>query len=122
MSTDSVRRRRRNLMREDPYCHWCRRALRFYPDYPAQPGKRMPDDFPTIDHLHSRLRGRRPAVTGQCTLVLSCPACNNRRNVEEARKHIWITRWKSASFPRSLNWLNHALRQWRNMRRFNSPP
>ena len=104
-------------MKDDPHCHWCRRTLRSYPDYPACSGQRMPDDFPTIDHLNSRLWGARPETKGKRTLVLSCPGCNNRRNVEEARKYIWITRWKSASFPRYLNWLNRTLRQWRKIRR-----
>jgi hypothetical protein len=101
-------------MRRDPRCHWCRRELTLYPGYGKNGFKVMPEDYPTIDHLTSAFMGPRKDVRMKAqTLVLACPRCNNARNVEEAQKHIWRTRWKSASFPFPLRWIGKILKIYR---------
>jgi 5-methylcytosine-specific restriction endonuclease McrA len=74
----------------------------------------MPEDYSTIDHLTSAFMGPRNDVCMKAqTLVLACPRCNNARNVEETRKYIWRTRWKSASFPFPLQWIGKILKRYR---------
>lgn len=113
---DYFNRRRKRLMEKDPHCHWCRRPLKLYPNYgkPHTRGMRMPADYPTIDHLKSRLFGPRQEVhMKQKTLVLSCPECNVRRSKEEQQRHIWRTRWKSGTFPFPLQWVGKLLKWYR---------
>ncbi len=108
------RKRRERLMREDPHCHWCGKALTLYPDYGKHGFKAMPHDYPTIDHLVSAFMGPRQNVKmNERTLVLACPQCNNARNVAETKRHIWRTRWKSASFPFPLRWVGALLKRYR---------
>jgi 5-methylcytosine-specific restriction endonuclease McrA len=112
------RKRRNRLMKENPHCHWCGKTLNLYPDYGTNGFKIMPDDYATIDHLVSRLRGPRKNVSMNArTLVIACPQCNNARNVAEAHQYIWRTRWKSASFPFPLRWFGVLLKRYRHQRR-----
>ncbi|HUC01330.1 MAG TPA: hypothetical protein VMA75_00290 [Candidatus Paceibacterota bacterium] len=108
------RKRRERMMRQDPHCHWCRRELKLYPGYGKNGFKKMPEDYPTIDHLTSAFMGPRKNGDGKTrTLVIACPKCNNARNVAETREHIWRTRWKSAAFPFPLRWLGTLLKKFR---------
>lgn len=111
-------KRRIRLMQKDPHCYWCRRELKLYPDYWKWRHRQMPKDYPTIDHLNSRLLGNRydPGMKG-ITLVLSCPDCNNKRSKEEQQTHIWRTRWISGSFPFPLRWFGRMLKWWRKKTR-----
>lgn len=113
-------KRRVRLMEKDPFCYWCRRPLKLYPDYPENyRHKPMPKDYPTIDHLNSRtgLKKRHDPKMKARTLVLSCPDCNNERAKKEMQTNIWVTRWKSASLPKYLNWVNRLLRWYRKNQR-----
>jgi len=108
------RKRREKLMRKDPHCYWCKKELTLYPDYRSEGFKFMPDDYPTIDHLTSRFMGPRENGDGKTqAVVITCPQCNNARNVVETQKHIWRTRWKSASFPFPLRWAGRLLKIFR---------
>gem|GEM_PF-2410112 len=112
------RKRRERLLREDPHCYWCRRELKLYPDYGKGGLKATPEDYATIDHLTSAFMGPRKDVRMRMrTLVLSCPSCNNARNTKEMKRHPWLVRWKSGSFPSPLRWLGKLLKQHR-LRRF----
>lgn len=116
-------------MLNDPFCFWCRRPLTDYPDYfmwhNARYRKkhgikedRMPDDYPTIDHLKSKFFGPRPDVNyKQKTLVLACPPCNLARSQEELRKHWLRQHWKSGSFPTPFKWFGYALKAFRGHKR-----
>ncbi len=101
-------------MREDPHCHWCRKKLKLYPDYGKNGFKAIPEDYATIDHLTSAFMGPRKNVNMKTrTLVLACPQCNNARNVSETKQHIWLTRWRSGSFPFPLRWFGALLKKYR---------
>lgn len=79
-NTKELRRRRSNLMKRNPHCHWCgRKLVYFHIENGIQP-----PDFATIDHINSRLiyPDGRPRVGKQ---VLSCPGCNQDRNKEEQK-------------------------------------
>ena len=71
-------KRRANLMEKYPFCYWCA----MYLVYVKIDGGPLPDDFPTIDHINSRLMhpDGRPKVG---VIVLSCPGCNQDRNRQE---------------------------------------
>ena len=79
MSTARLARRRSNLMKQRPFCHWCGRKLIYFK---KEPGTRTPEDFATIDHINSRLMhpDGRPLIGKQ---VLACPGCNQDRNRQE---------------------------------------
>lgn len=109
------KKRRERLMEKDPHCYWCPRKLKLYPNYPKKMRHQtMPEDYVTIDHLKSRFWGpRRDVGMKERTLVLACPKCNNRRQAEEKQKYIWITRWKSGSFPYPFRWVGKILKNLR---------
>lgn len=125
-------KRRLRMMEEDPHCHWCGRELKLYLDYPNRKVfeenpveyqrlkakyPRMPDDYPTIDHLKTSFFGKRPDVYGrEKTLVLACLPCNNGREREIHLVNKWRMRWKAGSFPRYLWWLNRLLRYFRGQK------
>lgn len=106
---DSAMRRRLNLMKLDPHCFWCKRKLSLY--YYLSDGK-LPDDFPTIDHLNSREVKRYRPLHG--VRVLSCPPCNVGRARELQQKYIWVTRWKAANFPFPFRWVGKILQVYRS--------
>ncbi len=95
-----MRKRRRNLLAEDPHCHWCGRELR---DYDVPQPQAWPADMATLDHLNSRILypGGRPvtrvftAGRGVVTCrpasatVLSCFPCNQKRAVDEEQGVEW---------------------------------
>ena len=87
-------RRRYNLWRQDPHCHYCERELRW--------------EETTLEHLYSKVKcgkykGKREKKLSEVEkyTVLSCAPCNEKRAQEE---HKEIPRWrvwrKSRSFPR----------------------
>ena len=106
------RNRRHNLFKKNPHCNWCGRKLTWYDmPHPA----RLPNDFPTLDHLNSRSmypKGR--PVTHQESTVLACKPCNQRRGVVENKvmtksMPMLIRRWKCATFPKQLWFVNVLL-------------
>lgn len=80
-------RRRRILWARDPHCHWCGR-LTAYATPLLSVGVRVPppNDLATVDHLDSRLSGRRGQTPGERT-VLACYACNQNRGAAECRAY-----------------------------------
>ena len=109
------RMRREGLMKKDPHCHWCGKELHLYGNWAnvqrqlrkGDPRRRLPDDFPTIDHLYDRVNGRRrpSGLYGyEQTLVLACPACNEGRASAKELSEIWKKRWVSNSWPRWCRW------------------
>ena len=95
-----LRRRRRYLFDKDPHCHWCGCTLVKWEV--AKNKTRPPLNAATIDHLRSKLFGKRPDVRKKAkTLVLACWKCNAERSRKEntsiiLRPLIW---WKSGAFP-----------------------
>jgi hypothetical protein len=71
------RRRRENLMREDPRCYYCRVEVVYFFPHPMP----LPDNFATIDHVNSRVL--HPVRPLQGRTVLSCWRCNHIRNCRE---------------------------------------
>lgn len=77
------------LWQRSPRCRWCGclTVLIFRPS--KQPGQRLPNiGYPyceaTLDHLYSRLDGRRGHVTdGTEVTVLACRQCNHQRGALE---------------------------------------
>ena len=112
------KKRRIMLMEKDPHCHWCRLPLKLYPDY-SRKKQKMPNDFPTIDHIKSRFMGIREDVgMKKRTLVISCPKCNHQiRNNEEMRNHPFRTHWKSGTFPYPFRWFGRLLKFIRKQKR-----
>lgn len=77
------RKRRKRLLSENPYCHWCGKGVF---EYKVQKGNTEPDDMATLDHLRSRLHPLKRAPNGGEPLtVLSCRKCNHLRGAEEER-------------------------------------
>lgn len=107
------RKRRKQLMEEHPFCSWCPKRLKMYPDgWKPEDGCGLPNDFPTIDHIYSRFWfwNGRPQVYGRGqSLVLSCPPCNQGRAKRDEQEHIWRHRWKTGSFPPPLRWVGYAI-------------
>ena len=106
-------------MEKDPQCNWCRKKLKMYEDYPSKKYKKMPDDFPTIDHLKSRLSGKRVDVKmKERTLVLSCPTCNHEvRNKADSKKHRLKVMYKSGAFPKPFRWLGKIIKFFRRLQK-----
>jgi len=108
-------KRRRRLMEKDPHCYWCRKPLKLYAHFR---GGRLPDDYPTIDHLKSKFFGQRPDVfMKEYTLVIACSTCNNARSKKELKENRWRQCWKSASFPKWLWIVGWILRLIRRIKR-----
>jgi hypothetical protein len=72
----SVKRRREQLMRYDPHCHWCGCEVVYFE---PQRRQKVPDNFATIDHVYSRMAGR--PLQGRW--VLACSRCNQERGQAE---------------------------------------
>lgn len=106
--SDRKSARRRNLMKEDPHCHWCRRELK---TQPHNSGK-IPDDFPTLDHMNSRVKypKGRPA---RGKIVLACPPCNTKRAMLEQHENMFRHMWNSRCFPWYLYFLHLFRRRCR---------
>lgn len=84
MSRKSFVRRRRNLLRTHPYCHWCGRKVVWYHvpgGHRNEEYGKLPDNFATMDHIYSKNEGPRPEVG---ILVLSCLKCNHDRGVADS--------------------------------------
>ena len=75
----NLRRRRANLMRDNPHCYWCECKVVYFE---LKRHQTMPPDFATIDHTNSRLLNPdgRPKQGKQ---VLACSRCNGERNRQE---------------------------------------
>jgi len=89
MSSDSVKKRRKNLMRVNPHCYWC--GVEVVDG--LRKGGTIPDNFATVDHLFDRVfdihRRWNPF-----SLVLSCYRCNFQRNVDRVNSVPFWLRWK----------------------------
>jgi hypothetical protein len=92
--------RKQQLMSKNPYCYWCGQKLVYFDNN----GGRVPDNFATIDHLYSKLDGRRFDPKMKCkTLVLSCFKCNQERGKKEDAELGKLERWvRGGKFPRYL--------------------
>lgn len=113
-----IHNRRINLMAECPFCYWCGRALRLYDK--GEVPKKLPDDFPTIDHLNTRFKGERPDLNmKEETWVIACPKCNNERSKNELRSNKFRQWWKSGSFPFPFRWFGHLLKKYRKRTKLN---
>ena len=79
--SNRIKRQRRRLYEQNPYCHWCQRKLQLI----EKPGGKLPDDAATIDHLRSRYDPLRqvPATRNECRRVLACFRCNFERGRKE---------------------------------------
>ena len=80
VTTKELQRCRENLMKKNPRCYWCEKRL----VYVKMDGGPLPANFPTIDHINSRLmfpEGR----PKQGKRVLSCPGCNQDRANKEMK-------------------------------------
>lgn len=116
MSTASDRKRRNNLMKSDPHCHWCRKPLK----YSFKSGGMLPDDFPTLDHLNDRiLVKKRPIYYNKEVTVLSCPPCNYTRASIRVLQYWLIAAWKSGAFPYPFRWVGYTLKFVRGQKRTN---
>jgi 5-methylcytosine-specific restriction endonuclease McrA len=68
--------RRANLMKIDPHCWYCGMELVFV----ETDGGKLPDNYPTIEHLFSRYSGRiHTNHTNEVRRVLACKECNTSR-------------------------------------------
>ena len=79
---DRIRLRRRliRLWHDDPTCYWCGNSTVLIISQEGFPG------FPrraTIDHLNSRLSGKRNCNGSVPQTVLACYACNQHRANKE---------------------------------------
>lgn len=80
-------RRRDNLMKEDPFCYYCRKPIFIYK---LEEGQSLPDDYATIEHVNSRNQSKpRPAVG---KWVMACFRCNQDRGKAESegRGEEWL--------------------------------
>lgn len=107
----SLRRAKIGKMAKYPYCFYCGRKLSL--EGKVRNGK-LPPDYPTIEHIHSRFFGERPKEGLQ---VLACEECNARKNKEDRQKHPLRHKWLCAGFPFYLAPLNWYLRWHRGYRR-----
>jgi hypothetical protein len=100
-----LRERRYRLLKQDPHCFWCRKPV-FYRRVRNNHGV-LPHNFATIDHLNTRMHGKRPE---RGRLVLACHVCNQRRNKEEMLKNRKMLQWRCASLPWYLEPINIIIR------------
>lgn len=66
--------------RDGRNCYWCGRALIRRDDFVPAVG-RLPDDYPTLEHLVPRSMGGSDRLEN---LVLACPPCNVERGNDES--------------------------------------
>lgn len=101
--TKVLRRRRDNLFKQHPYCHWCKCKL-LHPKF-VKRHQTCPDNMATIDHLRDRLDSNRqePNTERQSRTVLSCKKCNQDRGKESVssltKEQLWS---RSGSYPLSI--------------------
>jgi hypothetical protein len=78
---------RRNLWRRDPHCHWCgKKTLLLTP--PSHRGLEPHPLLATRDHVYSKFQPEERERFGN-PVVLSCFACNRRRNILETK---WLAK------------------------------
>jgi hypothetical protein len=85
--TQRTRYRKRKLYRlQNGRCWWCGEQM-IYPD--GRKYRHPPKLLATIEHLDSRLSGRRGAFGSKCErTVLACRECNHRRGAQEQQ---WLS-------------------------------
>ncbi len=92
--------RRENLMKKDPHCYWCGVEVIYYRLIKHE---KVPDNFATLDHLHTRYTlAVKRATAGQHkpVTVLACWKCNNERGKKETESMPREELWKRAhSYP-----------------------
>lgn len=75
--------RRKRLFNQDPHCHWCK-CLTVWENSSA--GEVEPDNLATVDHLFSRLSGKKTGDNNSKQVtVLSCKKCNQDRAKAEEK-------------------------------------
>lgn len=81
---NGIARRRYNLWKRDPHCHWCKEELEW--------------SETTIDHINQKTRNKtRPAIGVR---VLSCQKCNNQRQIDEFNTMNKVQQWlRNGSVP-----------------------
>jgi hypothetical protein len=99
-STTYYHQRRQQLMAKDPHCYWCGKEVIYF----KTNGGRVPNNFATIDHLYSKLSGKRfDPKRKQKTLVLACYKCNQERARKEDIELTNLDRWiRGNYFPKWL--------------------
>lgn len=87
MSAKNIARRREILWHRDPHCHWCGRLTQLLSGKEGERMRRIfPDDMATVDHLDTKLSGRRsPGGGHEERTVLACRVCNEKRAADEER-------------------------------------
>lgn len=83
--TKSLARRRAHLLEEDPHCAYCGRLVRYWK--PSE-GEQLPDDFATIEHVHTKIGGNRPQ---QGKTILACYRCNQDKGREDNMEYLQQT-------------------------------
>lgn len=79
----NIKRRKRILMAEHPFCFWC--GIKVVKRWPIK-GQNN-DNIATIDHLDSRNKELKEIVLPNgARTVLSCKKCNQERNDREQRE------------------------------------
>lgn len=84
MGTQRIKRRRRNLHRRDPRCHWCGNDTVLMEGHIKYP----PPNMATLDHLDDRFDVNRGSYAHAERTVLACVACNNARGAIRQRE-LW---------------------------------
>ena len=87
MSSESKRRRLKNLFKSDPHCFWCDCLVTLENRYNHKDKHHigLPPNGATLDHIISRndedwKKGMKNGI------VLSCNKCNHERQAEEIKK------------------------------------
>ena len=73
--------RKNKLLEDFPYCHWCKREVRKFEQWP---GCASPAWGATLDHFYAKGDKRRRENTNP--VVLSCYRCNNKRGNTKPEK------------------------------------
>ena len=91
------------LMKVSPHCHWCGILVIYYkPEFK----ERVPHNFATIDHLHSRFQMEKRLEAWRESMkkrdgshyVLACWACNQRRSSEEVALRLEVSKHMAEDF------------------------
>jgi hypothetical protein len=80
-----IARHRARLLAEDPHCAYCGREVVYFK---PQQGKALPGNFATIEHVYTRIEGRRPRQGQQ---ILACLDCNHDKGGQDERAY-WGSR------------------------------
>ena len=95
--TVRLRRIRNKLFEENPFCHWCGKAVI---KLEGEWGRNIQPNLATLDHLYSRLHPLRTAPRpNDPAFVLACYKCNHKRGEEECRSLPLEEQWVRSSIP-----------------------